>query len=55
MMFASLEYPFVVGTDVTGEVVEIRSRITRFNIGDRLVWTISTTGQTKGAFQRALL
>jgi NADPH:quinone reductase-like Zn-dependent oxidoreductase len=37
LMFTWLKYPFVLGTDVAGEVVEVGSRITRFNIGDRVV------------------
>src|SRR5271169_1021658 len=37
IMFTWLKYPFVLGTDVAGEVVEIGSRVTRFNIGDRVV------------------
>jgi NADPH:quinone reductase-like Zn-dependent oxidoreductase len=37
LMFTWLKYPFVLGTDVAGEVVEIGSRVTRFNIGDRVV------------------
>ena len=37
IMFTWLKYPFVLGTDVAGEVVEIGSHVTRFKIGDRVV------------------
>jgi NADPH:quinone reductase-like Zn-dependent oxidoreductase len=37
LMFTWLKYPFILGTDVAGEVVEIGSHVTRFNIGDRVV------------------
>lgn len=32
-----IKYPFVVGSDVAGEVVEIGSAVTRFAVGDRVV------------------
>ena len=37
VMLTWLKYPFILGTDVAGEVVEIGSRVTRFQIGDRVV------------------
>ena len=32
-----IRYPFIVGSDVAGEVVEIGSEVTRFRVGDRAV------------------
>lgn len=37
IMFTWLKYPFVLGTDVAGEVFEIGSRVTHFKIGDRVI------------------
>jgi NADPH:quinone reductase-like Zn-dependent oxidoreductase len=37
MTFTWLKYALVLGADVAGEVVEIGSRVTRFNIDDRVV------------------
>jgi Zn-dependent alcohol dehydrogenases len=34
-MFAWIKYPFVLGNDLTGEVVEFRSGVTLFKPGDR--------------------
>ena len=36
-VFPWLKYPFVLGSDVAGEVVEVGSGITRFKPGDRVV------------------
>ncbi|KAL9619116.1 MAG: hypothetical protein Q9160_006205 [Pyrenula sp. 1 TL-2023] len=36
-MYSWVKYPFVLGTDLAGEVVEIGSNVTRFRIGDRVV------------------
>ncbi len=32
-----IKYPFVLGEDLAGEVVEVGSAITRFNVGDRVL------------------
>jgi len=51
-----LPYPFVVGTDVAGEVVEVGSGVTRFHVGDRVVGFAAGTDKLRnraaeGAFQ----
>ena len=37
MMFSWLKYPFILGLDVVGEVVEIGPDVTRFKVHDRVV------------------
>jgi NADPH:quinone reductase-like Zn-dependent oxidoreductase len=37
MIYSWVKYPFVLGTDTAGTVVEVGSSITRFKIGDRVV------------------
>lgn len=49
-------YPFVVGSDVAGEVVEIGASVTRFRIGDRVVGYAAGSDKgrnraAEGAFQ----
>jgi NADPH:quinone reductase-like Zn-dependent oxidoreductase len=49
-------YPFVVGSDVAGEVVEVGGRVTRFRIGDRVVGYAAGSDKgrnraAEGAFQ----
>ena len=56
MVFPWIKYPFIPGTDVAGEVVEIGPRVNRLKVGDRVVG--NALGQDKqrhraaeGAFQ----
>ena len=49
-------YPFVVGSDVAGEVVEVGSKVTRFRIGDRVAGYAAGSDKgrnraAEGAFQ----
>lgn len=49
-------YPFVVGSDVAGEIVEVGSSVTRFAVGDRVVGYASGSDKgrnraAEGAFQ----
>lgn len=37
LLFSWIKYPSVLGSDVAGEVVEIGSDISRFEVGDRVV------------------
>ena len=55
-MFSWLKYPFILGLDVAGEVVEIGPGVTRFKVGDRVVGHANATDKqcnspTHGAFQ----
>ncbi len=36
-MFSWIKYPFVLGEDVAGEVVEVGTAVTRFQVGDRVL------------------
>jgi len=51
-----ISYPFVVGSDVAGEVVEVGSGVTRFQVGDRVVGYAAGSDKgrnraAEGAFQ----
>ena len=57
MVYGWIKYPFIIGTDVAGEVVEVGSRVTRFKIGDRVLSLATGTVKeyntsAKGAFQK---
>ncbi|KAJ4418535.1 hypothetical protein N0V82_005515 [Gnomoniopsis sp. IMI 355080] len=55
--FPWLKYPLVMGTDISGTVVEVGEDVSRFQVGDR-VFALSqgydkeSTGACEGAFQR---
>ncbi len=51
-----IKYPFVLGSDVAGEVVEVGNAVTRFNVGDRVLGLAVGTDKdsnssAEGAFQ----
>lgn len=56
MVFPWIKLPFITGTDIAGEIVEVGPGVTRFKAGDRVVAHAVGTGQkyntsTKSAFQ----
>ncbi len=55
-IFRSIKYPFILGEDVAGEVVEVGNAVTRFNVGDRVLGHAVGTDKSRnnaaeGAFQ----
>jgi NADPH:quinone reductase-like Zn-dependent oxidoreductase len=56
-MFRWIKYPFIFGNDVAGKVVQIGSKVTRFQVGDRVMGQALSTDSkinsaAHGAFQR---
>jgi NADPH:quinone reductase-like Zn-dependent oxidoreductase len=56
MMFSWIKRPFVLGSDIAGEVVEVGSGVTRFKVGDRVVGNAlgsdpNRNRSAEGAFQ----
>jgi len=56
IMYRWITYPFVLGEDVAGEVVEVGKAVTRFNVGDRVLGHAVGTDKdsnssAEGAFQ----
>ncbi|KAE8445417.1 hypothetical protein EG329_013430 [Mollisiaceae sp. DMI_Dod_QoI] len=56
IMFGWLAYPFIMGTDVSGEVVEVGAGVSRFKVGDRVIGHCMGTNQdinepAQGGFQ----
>ena len=56
MVFRWIKYPFILGSDLAGEVVEVGSGAARFNVGDRVLGHAVGTDKKRnspaeGAFQ----
>ena len=56
LIFPWIRYPFVLGEDLAGEVVEVGENVTRFRVGDRVLAHAAGTAKTRnrsaeGAFQ----
>ncbi len=57
LVFTWIKYPFVLGSDCAGEVVEVGDAVSRFNVGDRVLGHAVGTdpkrnSAAEGAFQR---
>lgn len=60
LAFTWLKYPFIFGSDLSGEVAEVGSEVTRFKVGDRVLALGTGTDQERnnpaeGAFQNYTL
>jgi NADPH:quinone reductase-like Zn-dependent oxidoreductase len=56
LVFSWIKYPFVLGADLAGEVVEVGTAVTRFKVGDRVLGHAVGTDKKRnssaeGAFQ----
>lgn len=57
MMFSWIKYPFIMGSDLAGEVVEVGHGVTRFEVGDRVLghgvgMDQRSNKSSEGAFQQ---
>jgi NADPH:quinone reductase-like Zn-dependent oxidoreductase len=57
LMFSYIKYPFILGSDLAGEVVEVGKGVTRFHVGDRIIGHAVGMDQrsntsAEGAFQQ---
>nr|BBH86802.1 hypothetical protein KTC_15530 [Thermosporothrix sp. COM3] len=60
LLFPWITYPFILGGDLAGEVVEVGEGVTRFSVGDRVLALAAGTDKTRnssaeGAFQQYTL
>jgi NADPH:quinone reductase-like Zn-dependent oxidoreductase len=56
IMFSWIKYPFILGSDLAGEVVEVGKGVTRFQVGDRVLghavgMDMRSNESAEGAFQ----
>jgi NADPH:quinone reductase-like Zn-dependent oxidoreductase len=57
LMFSWIKYPVILGSDLAGEVVEVRKGVTRFEVGDRVIGHVvgmdaRSNKSAEGAFQQ---